>query len=52
MKNAADVPAFAPSLRATTFPPPPADITKKYRAASHPIKKENKSGLTPFGYYL
>ena len=52
MKNAADVPAFAPSLRATTSPLPTAGGApgNAYNAYANPVKKENKSGLTPSGY--
>jgi len=52
MKNAADVPAFAPSLRATTSPLPTAGGAPRnaYNAYANPVKKENKSGLPPSGY--
>jgi hypothetical protein len=52
MKNAADVPAFAPSLWATTSPLPTAGGAPRnaYNAYANPVKKENKSGLPPSGY--
>jgi len=54
MKNAADVPAFAPSLRATTSPLPTAGGApcNAYNAYANPVKKENKSGLIPSGFGL